>query len=125
MIVLEWERHKETIVLSGLAHDQDPGPSTLNHGHSCGIPKKLLIHCGHAETSGSRVSLPELPSNLRASVLCFRKKENFWKRGFVKAFYVFRSFAYLFQVYPQRCSKKKQPQPLTHNIEKLVLNLCS
>lgn len=36
---------------------------------------------GHAETLGSRIFLPGLPSQLRARVLCFRKKENFWKKG--------------------------------------------
>lgn len=68
MIVFEWERHKEIIPLRGLVHDQSLGPPTLNHSHSCGIPKKnLLTHSGHAETSGRRASVP---SQLRASVLC-------------------------------------------------------
>lgn len=80
MIVLEWERHKEIIVLGGLAHDQGPGPRTLNYSHSCGVLRKKLLTCsGQAETSGNTVCPPELPSQLRASVLCFRKKENFWK----------------------------------------------
>lgn len=82
MIVLEGERHKHIIVLSGLVHDQGPGPLTLKDSHSCGILRKELLMCsGHVDTSGSRASLPELPSHLRASVFCFRKKENFWKRG--------------------------------------------
>lgn len=88
MIVLEGERHKDIIVLSGLVRDQGPGPLTLKDSHSCGILRKKLLMCsGHADTSGSRASLPELPSQSRASVFASGRRKTFGKEGCKGIFY--------------------------------------
>lgn len=81
MIVFEWERHKEVLLLRGLAHAHGPGPPTPI------CRKKNLPIVGVQRHGEAEVSQPELPSQLRASVLCFKKKENFWKSGFVKVFF--------------------------------------
>ena len=84
-------RDTKVIPLRSLVRDQGPGAPSRG-------------------TAATAVGFPTLAALTIEGKCALLQKENFWKRRFAKAFFSFsvlKSFAYLFQVYPQRCSKKK------------------